>query len=81
MAALFLSAVAGLWRRTIVPEWMLIGFLAMAIIEAAIGWVSFRRVRRIRHQLWKQQGNCEHCGYSLTGNLSGVCPECGTRDR
>ena len=21
---------------------------------------------------------CEHCGYDLTGNESGVCPECGT---
>jgi len=21
---------------------------------------------------------CEHCGYNLTGNVSGVCPECGT---
>jgi predicted RNA-binding Zn-ribbon protein involved in translation (DUF1610 family) len=19
-----------------------------------------------------------HCGYNLTGNVSGVCPECGT---
>ena len=25
------------------------------------------------------RGECPHCGYSLTGNLSGVCPECGTR--
>ena len=22
---------------------------------------------------------CTRCGYCLTGNLSGVCPECGTR--
>jgi hypothetical protein len=21
---------------------------------------------------------CRHCGYNLTGNVSGVCPECGT---
>lgn len=20
---------------------------------------------------------CKHCGYDLTGNISGVCPECG----
>lgn len=24
--------------------------------------------------------NCQHCGYSLRGNQSGVCPECGKRD-
>ncbi len=23
-------------------------------------------------------GHCNHCGYNLTGNVSGVCPECGT---
>ena len=22
---------------------------------------------------------CEKCGYDLTGNTSGVCPECGTK--
>ena len=22
---------------------------------------------------------CRECGYDLTGNVSGVCPECGTR--
>jgi len=23
-------------------------------------------------------GHCQRCGYNLTGNESGVCPECGT---
>ena len=23
-------------------------------------------------------GRCQHCGYDLTGNVSGVCPECAT---
>ena len=27
--------------------------------------------------LRKQQWLCEHCAYDLTGNQSGVCPECG----
>jgi len=26
-----------------------------------------------------QPGICRECGYDLTGNVSGVCPECGTR--
>ena len=25
-----------------------------------------------------QPGFCKSCGYNLTGNISGVCPECGT---
>jgi len=24
-------------------------------------------------------GHCQSCGYDLTGNVSGVCPECGER--
>ena len=24
-------------------------------------------------------GVCRRCGYSLTGNVSGVCPECGAK--
>ena len=32
--------------------------------------------------LWRRgrgfpPGHCEKCGYDLTGNVSGVCPECG----
>jgi hypothetical protein len=26
----------------------------------------------------RKHGLCLHCGYDLTGNISGVCPECGT---
>ncbi len=26
----------------------------------------------------KPPGSCQKCGYDLTGNVSGVCPECGT---
>jgi len=29
---------------------------------------------------WRRRfptGHCQHCGYDLTGNVSGVCPECG----
>jgi hypothetical protein len=37
-----------------------------------INW-GFRRVRRP-----VQPGVCRKCGYNLTGNVSGVCPECGT---
>jgi len=32
-------------------------------------------VRRWRRQ---RKGLCRKCGYDLTGNVSGVCPECGT---
>jgi hypothetical protein len=27
----------------------------------------------------KKPGHCQRCGYDLTGNTSGVCPECGAQ--
>jgi hypothetical protein len=35
---------------------------------------SARFYRRLRR---REDGRCKKCGYDLTGNLSGVCPECG----
>jgi hypothetical protein len=37
-------------------------------------WV--RHSRRVAKR--RNIGHCRHCGYNLTGNTSGVCPECGT---
>ncbi len=37
--------------------------------RAAAAW---RRARR------RKRGLCAHCGYNLTGNVSGRCSECGT---
>jgi uncharacterized paraquat-inducible protein A len=33
--------------------------------------------RKLQHRR-RAMGCCIKCGYSLTGNSSGVCPECGT---
>lgn len=33
---------------------------------------------RRRRRLLRERGLCLDCGYDLTGNVSGVCPECGT---
>ena len=49
-----------------VPLW--IPFLVVAIPTATLFWLDRRFPR----------GRCSTCGYNLTGNVSGVCPECGT---
>lgn len=33
--------------------------------------------RRVRTKLRRLRGECTACGYNLTGNTSGLCPECG----
>ena len=32
----------------------------------------------LRRRALSRSGQCLTCGYDLTGNVSGVCPECGT---
>ncbi len=51
---------------TIIPLW--IPFLIVAIPTLLL----WRRDRR------PPANHCQSCGYNLTGNVSGVCPECGT---
>ena len=47
-----------------------LGFVGVVVYRAMEGRQS-RRVRR------RRQGLCTRCGYDLTGNVSGRCPECG----
>jgi hypothetical protein len=48
-------------------------------------WESFQHLRDkwraigdYERQDRLRRGLCVKCGYDLTGNLSGTCPECGT---
>jgi hypothetical protein len=52
-------------------DWQLM--LLLAILPA----LSLARFFRTRARIAK--GGCVACGYNLTGNASGACPECGTR--
>jgi hypothetical protein len=49
--------------------------LSVSLLYPAIAFVRgpFRRYRR------RKKGQCVKCGYDLTGNVSGRCPECGER--
>lgn len=56
-----------------VPLWMLM-LLLMPLPTVKIAM----ELRQRRQRLRQLRGQCLACGYSLTGNVSGVCPECGT---
>ena len=68
------------------------GFQAIAVIAAgfALAWVAWvfleqPKIVAQEQSLLRQQrranGECMECGYALTGNASGVCPECGSAER
>lgn len=58
-------------RLLIMPFWIPSVVLAAYPIALLCGIPRRRRARRLR------LGLCLRCGYDLTGNTSGVCPECG----
>jgi len=61
---------ANLGRRwaVAVPLWM--PFLLVSVPTAILWWRDRRHV---------PPGHCRKCGYNLTGNVSGICPECGEK--
>ena len=86
------AAISG--KRYLMPAafWMIIYYLAAFIVcvpifpilvpggvVVGIFLVCFAS-RPDRHLPVKggEQRHCKACGYNLTGNVSGICPECGT---
>jgi len=52
------------------PHWFPAGLLG--VLAYVLGRPFVRACYRRRHNI------CVKCGYSLEGNVSGTCPECGT---
>ena len=53
----------------VVPQWIVPAVFGALPAARIAGWSRRRRA----------VGNaCRSCGYDLTGNVSGVCPECGS---
>ena len=49
-----------------IPFWL--PLVVVLIPTALLWWLDRRRF---------PPGHCQTCGYNLTGNVSGACPECG----
>jgi hypothetical protein len=81
----------GMWRdfqgaiaRQSMPLQVNLGLLAGTVLGFNLpflaGWVLCCWYHRWKTgEAWNEQGMCINCGYNLTGNVSGVCPECGKR--
>lgn len=54
-------------------------WVVFALALPAIAWFFDQLMLRPRRQRkeWALAGRCRACGYDLTGNTSGICPECG----
>lgn len=53
-------------------------FVPLHMIAVPLGLLAWFLLRpALRAQRRRRRGCCLGCGYDLTGNESGVCPECG----
>lgn len=60
-------------REVTVPLWVFVVAALLLPSARALRWLRARRVNGT--------GECPRCAYNLTGNISGICPECGTAIR
>jgi hypothetical protein len=67
-----IAAVA--WAGVILGVVVCGGYVLWQISYARQLW-RWMRWHESAQRCWR--GQCPGCGYDLTGNVSGVCPECG----
>ncbi len=62
--------------RPVLDTIIVCAFFAFIAADFVIAWLGYKGLR------WKYEFidgiKCLECMYDLTGNVSGVCPECGT---
>ena len=51
----------------------------IGVVAIPSWWLSMITYRLIHRPLQPDQPVCQNCGYNLTGNVSGRCPECGKK--
>ncbi len=69
------------YRRAFVPDPQLVWILVTGILMIVASGVVCRLAAMGRHRMARPRFSrecCQACGYNLTGNVSGICPECGT---
>ena len=72
---LIFAPIEGLYvlKRFVFPNTPTIYLMPILLPFVVIGFIFLKRINK-QHP----PGCCSTCGYDLTGNVSGKCPECGT---
>jgi hypothetical protein len=60
-------------------QWIIGQFAAMNLPFLVAGLIVAWGNRRYRRMVRSRNELCTKCEYDLTGNVSGICPECGER--
>ena len=60
------------------PSWISLFGLLFGVGVGLLLTVALRQHVRVADR-FARKGHCRKCGYDLTGNVTGVCSECGTK--
>ena len=78
LATGFLVLVSADSQRSLVTA---MGFFFVGLLMIGLRLLFY--LQQVEPQYWRPYrhppNHCRRCGYNLTGNTSGVCPECGTQ--
>lgn len=77
-----LKLLAGRWyarpMRPLFARSVSCGKVALALGVLPAAWPVWLYLHATRRKMLIANQMCANCGYNLTGNESGICPECGT---
>ncbi len=59
-------------------DYSILAFSADLAFWSALALLILCLNRVSQERIWSRSGQCRSCGYDLSGNESGICPECGT---
>ena len=77
IALAVLPSVVYVLQRYLFPRAPLV-FLMLSVLPGYALVVAGVVIAVRRYTRKPPPGFCQNCGYNLRGNISGVCPECGT---
>ena len=60
----------------VMSEWMLFVICYAVVFAVITQGLALRGEEQLDEK--RASHRCANCGYDLTGNVSGICPECGT---
>lgn len=65
-----------IWGNPLLSIWGAVTvYIVPLLASLLVGYIVWKRGEAAAR---RAQGLCVRCGYNLTGNVSGICPECGT---
>lgn len=75
--AIFGTMWKDVWVHQGTPAWRRVFYMLLILFTVPIMLLGLPFVLIAKLRPPPPEGHCQHCGYNLTGNVSGVCPECG----